>query len=176
MVPVSLLYPILGSHEHKYPDIEFSSIIQEGALDIGLSRIKKIHNKGFGQTVFVNLFAIANVFDFLQICGDMNTVAPVTDFPWFHDIDIFGAFLFPLIFGGLFPICNFLLLVVVKIKEILVLGVAFAFLDMEGHRNVLERVDGLVLAIVFEIVKHGFFVSKMIISIQMVMRLLNLAA
>jgi hypothetical protein len=117
----------------------------------------------------MKLFAIANFFDFLQIGSDMNTVAAVTDFPWFHDINIFRTLFFSLIFRGLFPICNFSLLVVVKIEEILVLRVAFPFLDVEGHRNVLERVDGLVLTIVFEIVKHSFFVSKMIISIQMVM-------
>ena len=121
------------------------------------------------------LFAITNVFDFCEIGSNVNSISAITHLPGLHNKNIFGTFFLPLIFGGLLPLLNLLQLFAVKVKELLKLRVTFPFLNVESDRDVLKRIDGKTFTIVFDVIEYGFFIGKMVVSVNMVVRFFILA-
>jgi hypothetical protein len=67
------------------PDIELSSLIQKGFIDI------RLNNEGFGISVLMLFFVSDYFFYLVQSQTNIYAVAPVCELARFHDPNVFGA-------------------------------------------------------------------------------------
>lgn len=164
--PVHLHYPVLRSHQQETPNIKFPLVIQQGSLDIQLD------NVGFGLAIFVDFLLLQLAFDLIDVIGNGDALAPISNFPWFDDVDVFRTkrLLFFDVWES-FPLLYLLGPVFVELGKGRVLSVGYSVFDVESHWDVFERVALENLLVVFYVVKKRLLVSQVVVPVDVVVGL-----
>jgi hypothetical protein len=111
--PISFLDSILTRHKHITSDIEFSTIIQKGILNI------QLYNIGFRISVLVDFLGLEDILNLLDVVDHCDSVPAVSHFSRLHYVNVLRLRKFTLLFAQVFPVTAHLLAMVIKIREFL---------------------------------------------------------
>lgn len=116
---------------------------------------------GTRTTLLISFLPPNDILDLLKTLHNFDACPPISIFPRFNQpgIPLFGfkPILELLIFLLLFVLSNRLspsLIFFLELGELLIIDIG----DMEGHGNVLERVDLLGIVVIFEVHEESLFV------------------
>ena len=164
LIPVTFLIPVDASHANVRPDVELALLVEK-RHDVLLNDVRA------SSAHFVSLVTLDDLNDLIDALNDLDAGSSVCVLAWLNkpsvalfSLEAMLKLLVLLLLLFVLDIFSAFLILFLEFSEFLIVEIS----HMEGHWNVLKRIDLLRIIVIFEIHEESLLVGKVPVIGQMV--------